>query len=216
VAPDAGPIPFLLNNYAVDTVSFQGNSTYLNAVASSEQFRVKNVEFGVVGSDTVEAKADLVFQTNLVGGTNYTLFITDTLARPFKKGSGFGTDQGGLRFSSLITDTLSTPQIGYSNIRFFNLAPGAPTVYLTASGTPFTGIAAGRSYPTTSGFTGFTRITYGTYSLEIRTGNTSGPIIATAPGTAFNDGKIYTIFLTGKIVNSLIKVPYAINVVTHN
>jgi hypothetical protein len=215
-APDSVSLTFFLNNSPLSTIPFPKSLSYQNAVATSEQFRIPNVRFGVVGSDTVEASADLVLQTNLIGGANYTLFVTDTLARPFKKGSSFTSDQGGLRFSSLIADNLSVPAIGYSNIRFFNMAPGASTLYLTASGTPFTGVTAGRSYATTSGFTDFVTIHDGKYDLEIRADSTSGPILATAPGTDFSDGKIFTIYVTGKVVNSEIKVAYVINVVPNN
>ncbi len=131
----------------------------------------------------------------------------------------FATNKGGLSFVQ-ITDVLTTPTSGNAGIRFLNLAPGAPAVFLTNGGTALAGtLSSSRSYKTTTGFTAFTSIQAGAYaSIDVRTGSVTGTKIASLPSTTFADGKLYTIFLSGKVVKSspVPKVPYAVNVVSNN
>jgi Domain of unknown function (DUF4397) len=214
-APDAGTQPFLENNASVASVGSPGASLYLPTIANAQQFRLQNVKFGVVGKDTVKAKSDLFVQSTLVGGSYYTVILTDTLARPFTKGKNFSSDQGGLRFLGPMADVLTAPTSGNSGIRFLNLAPGAPAVYITASGNTITGVTASRSYRTTTGFTAFSPIAIGTYTLEVRSGSVTGTIIASVPFT-LADGKLYTVYLSGQKSGNTQKVPYAVNVVQHN
>ncbi len=218
-APDApSPQPFLVNNASASSVAFPGGSSAL-INPSSEQFRITHAIYGVVTPDTVSQKADLVSQATLLGNGSYTLILTDTVNRPFGKGSAFATNKGGLSFVQ-ITDVLTPPASGNAGIRFLNLAPGAPSVYLTASGTALPGtLSNSRGYKTTTSFTAFTSIQTGTYAnIDVRTGSVTGTVIATLPSTTFADGKLYTIFLSGKVVKSspVPKVPYAVNVVSHN
>ncbi len=187
---------------------------------NSEQFRITNAIYGVVSADTVSQKADLVSQVTLLGNGTYTLILTDTVKRPFTKGSGFSTNKGGLTFTQ-ITDVLTAPASGNAGIRFLNLAPGAPALFLTAGGAALAGtLSASRAYKTTTNFTSFTAVTTGSYNLEIRTGSATGTIVATLPSTALADGKLYTIFASGKVVKigsgTKVKVPYAITVTQHN
>jgi hypothetical protein len=214
-APDAGSQVFLLNNAPAATQDAITASAYVNTVGNAQQFRVHNVKFGVVGTDTLAAKSDLVLQSTLAGGTSYTLILTDTLARPFTKGKSFSTNQGGLQFLGPITDVLTTLPADTAGARFLNLAPGAPSVYLTDNGATLSTLSNSRSYRTTTNFTAFVKVVQGSHSLEVRTGSTSGPIIATL-ATSFTAGKHYTIFLSGEKVGSIVKVPYMINVVQYD
>jgi len=223
-APDAPtPQSFLVNNAEGSSTPFPGGSSVL-VNPSTEQFRITNAIYGVVGSDTVSQKADLVSQTSataIIGNGNYTLILTDTVKRPFGKGSAFASNKGGLTFVSMITDNLAVPAAGNAGIRFLNLAPGAPSVFLTTGGATLPGtLSASRSYKTTTNFTSFTTVPTGSFNLEVRTGSATGAIIATLASTALADGKLYTIFLSGKAVKigstTKVKVPYAVNVVSHN
>jgi hypothetical protein len=219
-APDApSPQPFLVNNAPAASVTFPGSSlTPVNP--SSEQFRIANAIYGVVTPDTVSQKADLVSQTTLLGFGTYTLILTDTVNRPHGKGSAFASNKGGLTFTQ-ITDVLTAPASGNAGIRFLNMAPGAPSMFLTANGSALPGtLSNSRGYKATTNFTGFISVPTGSYNLELRTGSATGTIVATLPSTALADGKLYTIFASGKAVKigstTKVKVPYAVNVVMHN
>jgi len=220
-APDApSPQPFLVNNASAASIPFPGGSL-ASINPSSEQFRITNAVYGVVAPDTVSQKGDLVSQSTLLCYGTYTLILTDTVNRPFGKGSAFATSKGGLTFT-LITDALTAPASGNAGIRFLNLAPGAPAVFLTASGAALPSpLSTSRSYKTTTNFTSFTSVpTTGSTTLEVRTGSATGTIIASLPNTTLADGKLYTIFLSGKAVKigstTKVKVPYKVNVVGHN
>jgi hypothetical protein len=219
-APKTSTLSFLLNNSESASLTYPAASNYVNAVANSEQFKIKNVVYGVVGKDTVAQSGDLVLQSNLNGGASYTIFLTDTLKRPFTKGSAFNTatgGKGGLQFISPIADVLTTPVSGNAGVRFLNVAAGAPAVFLTAGGTTLASpLSTSRAYKATGGFTSFTSITAKGYDLQVRTGSATGPVVATLPGTALVDGKLYTIYLSGLRVGTSVKVPYAINIIQHN
>jgi hypothetical protein len=223
-APDAPtPQSFLVNNASAASVTFPaGSKASINP--SSEQFRIMNAIYGVVSPDTVSQKADLVSQATLLGLGTYTLILTDTVKRPFGKGLAFATNKGGLTFTQL-TDVLTPPAAGNAGIRFFNLAPGAPAFFLTANTTtPSAGlpmpatVSVSKAYKATTAT--FTSIPAGNYNLEIRTGSATGTIVATLPSTSLADGKLYTIFGSGKAVKisstTKVKVPYAINVISYN
>jgi hypothetical protein len=141
--------------------------------------------------------------------------------RPFGKGTAFATNKGGLTFVSMITDNLTAPASGNAGIRFFNMTPGAPAVFLTAGGLTLAGaLSNSRTYKTTTNFTAFTAVTAGSYNLEVRTGSATGTIVATLPSSTLADGKLYTIFVSGKVVKigttNVVKVPYKIGVAAHN
>jgi hypothetical protein len=230
-SPDAPTMNYHVNNSQVASLSSLASSGYVAVNPSAEQIRVKNAVFAAVGSDTVALSGDLQPKNSssapttvsLVGNGSYSVIVVDTVNRPHAKKSLFSTDQGGLSLVSngVITDNLTAPTAGNSGIRFLNLAPGAPAVFLTAGGSTLAGtLSNSRTYKTTTGFTSFTAVTAASYDLEVRTGSASGTIIATLPSTALADGKLYTIFLSGKAVkigsSTVVKVPYAVNVVPHN
>jgi len=221
-APDApSPQPFLINNAQAASVGFPGGSVPTAINAGIEQFRIKNATYGVVTPDTVSQKADLVTQTSasaIQGSGNYTMILTDTVNRPFGKGTGYNSNKGGLTFT-MLAETLTAPTSGNGGIRFFNLAPGAASVYLTHDGgSTFSGLTSSFAYKKTT--TTFTSIPAGSYTLEVRTGSASGTLIASIPSTAIASGKLYTVFLSGKVVkigtSSVVKVPYSLSVVGHN
>jgi hypothetical protein len=219
-APD-GPASesFQVNNAQSAAVTFPGGSQPTPITASVEQFRVSKAVFGIAGSDTISQSADLVSYSSastIQGNGHYSIILTDTVNRHFGKapGSSYSKDPGGLTFTT-VTDAIIAPASGNSGIRFFNLAPGAPAVYLTHdNGLIFAGLTSSAAYKKTSGT--FTSAPIGTYSIEVRTGSATGSIIATLTNTALADGKLYTIFLSGKVVSSKIKVPYAVSIVGHN
>ncbi|MBS1508881.1 MAG: DUF4397 domain-containing protein [Bacteroidetes bacterium] len=220
-APDiSSPQSFLVNNAAASSIAFPG-AVLTTINPSTEQFRIKNAVFGVIKPDTLSQKADLVSQTGattIQGNGHYTVILTDTVKRPFGKASAFTSNPGGLTFTT-ITDVTTAPTAGNSGIRFLNLAPGAAAVYLTHDGgQTFTGLTTSVAYKKTT--TTFTSVPTGTYVLEVRTGSVSGTVIATLPSQAYADGKLYTVFLSGKVVkvgsSNIVKVPYAVNAVAHN
>jgi hypothetical protein len=220
-APDiASPQSFLVNNAEASSIAFPGGAL-ATINPSTEQFRIKNAVFGVIKPDTVAQKADLVSQTSastIQGNGHYTVILTDTVKRPFGKASAFTSNPGGCTFTT-ITDVAAAPAAGNAGIRFFNLAPGAAALYLTHDGgLTFTGLTASVAYKKTT--TTFTSVTAGTYVLEVRTGSASGPIIATLASKSYADGKLYTVFVSGKVVkigtSNVVKVPYAVNAVGHN
>jgi hypothetical protein len=239
-SPDAPTLVYHVNNNQVASLSSLASSGYVAVNPSAEQIRVKNAVFAAVGSDTVALSGDLqpknssnaATTVSLVGNGSYSVIVVDTVNRPHAKKSLFSTDQGGLSLVSngVITDNLTAPTAGNAGIRFLNLAPGASSVYLTANGTSLGGSLSTQAHAykatsvTVSGtkydFVPFTAIATGTYTLEVRTGSASGTVIATLPSTALADGKLYTIFLSGKAVkigsSTVVKVPYAVNVVPHN
>jgi len=223
-APDgAASQSFLVDNASAASVNFPGGSALTPINASIEQFRIKNAVYGIIKPDTISQKADLISQTSataIQGSGHYTVVLTDSVNRPFGKTTAtpYTKDPGGLTFTT-ITDAITAPASGNAGIRFFNLAPGAASVYLTHDGgSTFTGLTSSAAYKKTSG--SFTSIATGTYTLEVRTGSITGTIAASLPSTVLTDGKLYTIFLSGKVVkiggNSVVKVPYAVSIVGHN
>jgi len=229
-SPDAQGLVYQVNNAQVATLNPQNTSGYLNVNASTEQLRIKNAVFGVVSGDTLAQKADLEVKdsktllpttTSLVGGGAYTVIITDSLNRPHAKKSSFNTDQGGLQILNLgpIRDDLAaTPGFfgvpaSSAGVRFYNLAPGAATVYLSNGGTAMSTLSTGKAYRAMTNT--FTNIAPGNYTLQVSTTSVSGTVLTTL-NVALSPGKVYTVFLTGKVVNSVVKVPYALNLVQHN
>lgn|GEM_PF-836390 len=233
-APDApSPLSFLVNNADGTPVAFMASSK-ISINPTSQQFRIVNGAFGIVGQDTVSQKGDLILQTTANGGANYTLILTDTVNRPFTKGSGFNavtggnfTGKGGLSFISLISDNLSAPAAGKAGIRFLNMAIGSSATFLTAGGNTLPNPLSNLSRTakatsvtvtgTTTSFTGFTQVAAGSYNLEFRKTSVTTPSYISTTGTTFADGKLYTIILTGKVNSKgVVKVPYAVNIIQHN
>ncbi|MBS1487970.1 MAG: DUF4397 domain-containing protein [Bacteroidetes bacterium] len=213
-SPDAQSLVYQVNNAQVVTLNPQVVSGYLNVNPGSEQIRIKNAVFGVVGSDTLALKADLVTQSTLTGSASYTVFVVDSVNRPFTKGSGFTSKPGGLTFIGPLSDNLAI-QASKSGIRFYNLAPGSPTVYLSNAGASLGSISNSTAYR--AGSSSFSSVAPNTYTLQVTSGSISGTLLASTTVT-LSPGKAYSVFLTGKIVNpgAIVKVAYALNVIQHN
>ena len=214
-SPDAPSLVYQVNNTQIASLGPQVTSGYLSINPSSEQFRIKNAVYGVVGTDTTALSGDLVTQSTVAGNGTYTLFVTDTIHRPFGKNAAFSSNKGGLSLIGPVADNLAIASSS-AGIRFYNLAPGAAAVYLSNNGVTLgSAISKSIAYKSTTG-TSFSLITPGTYNLQVSTGSITGTVLTSQPSITLQPGKVYTVFLTGKVVNSVVKVPYALNVVQHN
>ncbi|MBS1491444.1 MAG: DUF4397 domain-containing protein [Bacteroidetes bacterium] len=211
-SPDAPSLVYQVNNAQVAALNSQVASGYLNVNPGSEQFRIKKAVYGVVGQDTVALSADLVTQSTLAGSGTYTVFVTDSVNRPFTKGLGFTSAPGGLRFIGPVSDNLAIAA-SKSGVRFYNLAAGAPSVYLSNAGAALGSISNATAYR--SGSSSFSSVAPNTYTLQVASGSISGTVLATTTVT-LSPGKAYSVFLTGKVVSGTVKVAYALNVVQHN
>ena len=214
-SPDASSLVYQVNNAQVASLSPQIVSGYLNVNASSEQFKIKNAVYGVVGSDTTALAGDLVLQSTLAGNGYYTLFVTDTIYRPFGKKTAFSTNKGGLSLIGPVSDNLAIASSS-AGIRFYNLAPGAAATYLSNGGVSLGSTISKSVAYKSSTSSSFTALPPGTYNLQVSTGSVSGTVLTNQPSITLSPGKVYTVFLTGKVVNSVVKVPYALNIVQHN
>ncbi len=219
-SPDAPALSFFVNNVAAGSSLPLGAATaYLKTPVGQASVRA-NASTGKIGGILDAApilfRAGATNQNNFSfgNGLSYTFIVTDSISRP-KPTTLNGTNPGGPQFLTL-TDNVAAPAAGQVKVRFYNLAPGAPSVYVTtASGTAlstFTNVA----YRGTSAT--FNSIPAGTRNVEVRTSSTSGSVIASETGFNFVAGKIYTIFLTGKryAPTGAVKVPYSVKIVAHN
>jgi Domain of unknown function (DUF4397) len=216
--PDGPALSFFVNNTPAGSSLALGNaSPYVKAPVGQAAVRA-NATTGKIGgildAASVLYRAGATNQNNFSfgNGLSYTFIVTDSIARP-KPTTLNGTNPGGPQFLTF-TDNVSAPAAGQVKVRFYNLAPGGPSVYVTsASGTAistFTNVA----YRGTSAT--FNSIPAGVRNIEVRSTSTSGTVIASKASFDFVAGKIYTIFLTGKRVGNAVKVNYAVNVATHN
>ena len=172
----------------------------------------------------------VVARTAFLGGTNYTVFITDVPTRAYAAPITTTSDQGGIRTLTL-TDNLAPPAVATSaKIRFVNLAPtatgGSTTygIYNFPAGTPLFAAAPTRAYravsststatpPVTTTFANFTEVPAGPYTLDVRSAPTA-PLAGTQQVITLVAGKIYTLYTRGIAGNAT--MPLGISVVTHN
>ena len=164
----------------------------------------------------------VVSRTAYLGGTNYTVFITDLPARAFATG-----DQGGIRTVTL-TDNLAAPAVAANaKVRFVNLSPsatGGNTTYgifnsltqasfFTAAPTrAFRGLSTGTGTAAVN-FANFTEVAAGAYRLDVRSAATT-PLAGTRQDITLVAGKIYTLYIRGIAGNA--NTPLGISLVTHN
>lgn len=192
-ASDAPGITALFENITVGASLAPGASTgYTGVPLGSDQVRIKGAG-GTLGTNDFSTKS--TFLTN----TNYTIFVTDSIARP----KGIGTDAGGIRTLTVV-DTLTAPVAGTAKIRFFNLAPDVATAsarLINASGTSVTTLLS-RAYRTASGTTlRYTSVPAGAYTVQVYSGaivptsTTVTPLTSSTVTVA--DGKIYTLYERG-------------------
>ena len=176
----------------------------------------------------------LVSRTSFLGGTNYTVFLTDPPTRAYAAVITATSDQGGIRTVTL-TDNLAAPADAMNaKIRFVNLAPtatGGNTNYgifnfLTRA--PLFSAVPTRGYrstantttttpPVTTNFANFTEIAAGPYTLDVRS-VAATPLVGTQLVVTLVAGKIYTLYTRGIAVGTANNgpTPLGISVVTHN
>jgi hypothetical protein len=171
----------------------------------------------------------VVSRTSLLGGTNYTIFVTDPPSRAFVAPVTATSDQGGIRTVTLI-DNLAAPAATFAKIRFVNLAPtatGGNTTYgifnfLTQA--PLFSAVPTRGYrsttntstatpPVVTNFANFTEVVAGSYTLDVRS-VAATPLAGTQQVVTLVTGKIYTLYTRGIAGNA--NTPLGISVVTHN
>ena len=176
----------------------------------------------------------LVSRTSYLGGTDYTIFVTDPPSRAFVAPVTATSDQGGIRPVTLI-DNLSAPTVAtYAKIRFVNLAPtatGGNTTYgifhsvtqvplfsaISIRGYRLTTNTSTATPPVTTNFANFTEVAAASYSLDVRSVATT-PIVGTQQIITLAAGKIYTLYVRG-ISNGAANngpTPLGISLVTHN
>lgn len=214
--PNAASLNLAVDNSPVGTLTPGTSTTYvgvpLGAVAATApQIRI-NGAGGTFGAN------DLTSKGALLANTAYTIFITDSIARPVvRNAAGTVTDIGGIRTLQVV-DNLTAPAAGNAHVRFFHLAPDpstavsvrlqptAPTsstvsptflnrAYRAATITMGTGATA-----VTTNYANFTPVAAGTYTAQVYSGTaisaTVSPILSVS-GITVADGKIYTIYARG-------------------
>lgn len=181
------------------------------------------------------APRTLVSRTAFLGGTNYTIFITDSPTRAYAPLITATSDQGGIRTLTL-TDNLAAPTgTNTAKIRFVNLAPTATGIGNTTYGiynsltqAPLFSAVPLRAYraptntstatpPVTTNFATFTEVAAGPYTLDVRS-VTITPLVGTQLPITLVAGKIYTLYVRG-VSNGAANngpTPLGISVVTHN
>jgi len=226
-APGAPALNLLVNNVQVaQAVPFPGyQAGYTPVGVGALQLRGKAANGtigGTLGTNDLLFRAGATNNNNFtfVSGRNYTVFVTDTLARPRPTTPAGTTDPGGLRFL-VVEDNLAAPAAGKAKVRFLHLAPNAPSVgvYNTLTNQVLFPNRAFRATSTGTGatavnFASFTEVDAGIYSLDVRTSATSAPVLA-VPGVAFEAGKIYTVYAHG-LLNGAGPLALGAGVVVHN
>lgn len=180
------------------------------------------------GTAPITTPRTLVSRTAFLGGTNYTVFLTDAPTRAYAFPVTATSDQGGIR-SVTLTDNLAAPAVATNaKVRFVNLAPsGTYGIFNTttvAAGVSLFAAVPTRAYraitntstatpPVTTNFANFTEVAAGTYKLDVRSVATTA-LAGTTQDITLVAGKIYTLYTRGIAGNST--TPLGISVVTHN
>jgi hypothetical protein len=187
----------------VDTVEFN----YLNTPSNRGILATPSTQIRFINKDGNTSMGANNF--NVRQGRSYSTFLIDTLGR-----------SGGHRVLQF-EDNLTAPSSGRANVRFINLSPNAPEVYLSiqADSSDFYNLlippsTPNASLPSTSvrryaetsrrigadnkDFALFVSVPAGTYDLNVsRTG--SKELVTPLSGTVFSAGKIYTVYLRGLV-----------------
>ena len=218
-APGAPALNFLVeNNQAAQSIGFGQASTYVPTQVGVVQLRARAAsgQIGaVIGSNDVLFRAGATNQTNFAAaaGTNYTVFVTDSLNRPRPTTTG-ATNLGGPQLL-VVTDNLTAPAAGNAHIRLLHLAPDVSAVSLRLVPTAPASVTAtptllNRAYRVTSvgsgtavtNFANFTPVRAATYTAQvfagatIPTSATVSPVLSVS-GVTLADGKIYTLYARG-------------------
>lgn len=137
-----------------------------------------------------------VVEGNLVisAGQHYSIFTYDTL------------DAFNNLKSMIVSDNLAVPTLGKAKFRFFNLSPDSKYLNLqiarTGDTTRRNGIAYVGNTPGSTALAAFSEINTGLFSLTLRQTDSSFNLI-TDQSISFQDGKIYSIYVRGKIKNGI-------------
>lgn len=206
---DANALTSYLENMPVGSALAIGQTTnYVNVpYLGSLQFRIKGAG-GTLGPNDVSTKS------TVAASGNYTVFATDSIARPVAS----STDLGGVRVV-VVTDPLTqTLTAGSGGVRFFQFIPDAglpssstvttPLVVTTRLSVPSSSTAlptpiasfTNRAYRNVA-TTAFTAVPAGTYRVDVFTGAnlpTSTTTTAIASSTLTVEAtKLYTIYSQG-------------------
>ena len=234
-APGSQGVTIQLDNQAFGIVapylgSAAGTYTSVNAGLRLLMFNdPANTPSNVPVTTPPASPRTVVSRTSLLGGTNYTIFVTDPPSRAFVAPVTATSDQGGIRTVTLI-DNLAAPAATFAKIRFVNLAPtatGGNTTYgifnfLTQA--PLFSAVPTRGYrsttntstatpPVVTNFANFTDVAAGSYTLDVRS-VAATPLAGTQQVVTLVAGKIYTLYTRGIAGNA--NTPLGISVVTHN
>ena len=174
----------------------------------------------------------VVARTAFLGGTNYTVFLTDVPTRAYAFPITATSDQGGIRTLTLL-DNLAAPAMATNaKIRFVNLSPSGTYGIFNTSTVP-AGTSLFLAVPTrrfrdisfvtppvppsttgiTTNFANFTEVPEGLYTLDVRSTATTA-LTGTRLPVTLAAGKIYTLYVRGIAGNAT--TPLGISVVTHN
>ncbi|WP_375437424.1 DUF4397 domain-containing protein [uncultured Hymenobacter sp.] len=222
-APGATGTSVLLDNTPFGSALPYLSASALTPVNAGQRLFIYNEPTNIPSNAAAGSPArSLVARSAFLGGSNYTIFLTDPPTRAF-----IGTtDQGGIR-SLVLTDNLAAPTVATNaKIRFVNLgSPASGTVsygIYTATASLFSA-APTRAYrvPTVGtgaalvNFANFTEVAQGSYDLNVRSATaTAIPIVGTQRSFTFAAGKIYTLYVRGIAGSST--TPLGISVVQHN
>jgi hypothetical protein len=207
-ASNAAGLTALIENLPAGSALAPGaNTGYQPTTVGSSQIRVRGAG-GTLGT------TDLSLKQTFNPATNYTVFVTDTIARPrvVNAVTGATTDAGGIRFLT-VTDVLTTPAAGNAGIRFFHLAADVGVVsvrLLPSSGTATAPTFVNRAYrvttvtsgTVTTNYAAFTGVPAGTYTAQVYSGTAVPASTTVTPalsvsGLTLADGKLYTVFARG-------------------
>ena len=206
---DASALTGYMENLPVGSALALGQSTaYVNVpYLGSLQFRVKSTG-GTLGADGIATKS------TVVASGNYTVFATDSIARPV----GSSTDPGGVRVVVATDPLTQTLTAGSGGVRFFHFTPDAGLPSSSTVTTPLV-VSTRLSVPSSStvlpatvtsftnrqyrnvATTAFTSVPAGTYRVDVFTGAnlpTSTTTTAIASSTITVEAtKLYTIYSQG-------------------
>jgi len=136
---------------------------------------------GSVGNDRV--------RVNIANSSNSAI-DTSFYCEEGKSYSVFAIDSLSKITPLVLTDVLTVPGTGNSNVRFINLSPNGPDVDLyVAAVNSFPNIAFKEVYD-------FRALAAGTYTLQVKLAK-QPVVIFTLPNVTFSSGKIYTVYLKG-------------------
>jgi len=183
------------------------------------------------GTAPITTPRTLASRSAFLGGTSYTVFVTDLPTRAYSFPVTANSNQGGIQQLTL-TDNLTAPTGTNAKIRFVNLAPTAtggnttygifntttvPTGTSLFSAVPFRGYrlptnTAGTP-PVTTNFANFTDVAAGTYTLDVRS-VAATQLAGTSRTVTLDAGKIYTLYVRG--IAGSTTTPLGISTVLHN